>query len=136
MRQISEFRVRYAETDQMGVVYHANYLVWCEVGRTDLIRSLGTPYGEIEKAGTVLAVAEAAVRFKRGAKYEDLVQVTTTVADVRSRTVTFAYDIRLSDGTLLVTATTVLVAVRPDGRSTTLPLHLRQALERALEPTI
>jgi len=120
----------------MGVVYHANYLAWCEVGRTDLIRSLGTPYGEIERAGTVLAVAEASLRYKRGARYDEVVQVATRVTEVRSRTVTFGYEIRAADGALLVTASTVLVAVRPDGRSTVLPVHLRQALERALEPTI
>ena len=61
--RISEFRVRYSETDQMGVVYHAEYLVWCEVGRTDYIRSLGLPYAELERRGTALAVAEASIRY-------------------------------------------------------------------------
>jgi acyl-CoA thioester hydrolase len=133
MRHISEFRVRYAETDQMGVVYHANYLVWCEVGRTDFIRALGTPYSEIERAGTTLAVAEATLRYKRSARYDDLVYVATTVSDVRSRAVTFNYDIALGDGTQLVTASTVLVSVGPDGKSVALPLELRQALEGAIE---
>ena len=59
MVHVSEFRVRYSETDQMGVVYHAEYLVWCEVGRTDFIRALGLPYAELERRGTALAVAEA-----------------------------------------------------------------------------
>jgi len=133
MRHVSEFRVRYAETDQMGVVYHANYLIWCEVGRTDFIRALATPYSEIERAGTTLAVAEASFRYKRGARYDDLVYVETTIRDVRSRAVTFNYDVTLGDGTLLVTASTVLVSVGPDGRSVALPSELRHALEGAIE---
>jgi acyl-CoA thioester hydrolase len=133
MRQISEFRVRYAETDKMGVVYHANYLVWCEIARTDLIRALGTPYAAIEDSGTMLAVAEATLRYKRGARYDDMVRVAASVADVRSRAVTFAYDISLQDGTGLVSASTTLVAMRPDGRSTVLPISLRHALEQAIE---
>ena len=133
MRQVTEFRVRYAETDQMGVVYHANYLVWCEVGRTDLIRALGMPYAEVERAGTALAVVEARLNYKRSARYDDLVRVTTTVTHVRSRAVTFAYEIMHESGARLATASTVLAAVRPDGRSATIPAPLRDALERAIE---
>jgi acyl-CoA thioester hydrolase len=88
-----EFRVRYAETDQMGVVYHSHYLVWCEIGRTDLIRQLGTSYASLEKDGIGLAVIDASVRYHSGAKYDDLVRVRTTVTDVRSRTVKFDYRI-------------------------------------------
>lgn len=133
MQHVSEFRVRYAETDQMGVVYHANYLVWCEVGRTDLIRRLGKSYADVERDGISLAVAEAQLRFKRGARYDDVVKVTTSVTDVRSRFVTFTYDIRHSDGTPLATASTILVAVGREGKSTALPQELRQALENAIE---
>lgn len=133
MHFVSEFRVRYAETDQMGVVYHANYLVWCEVGRTDFIRMLGMPYSEIERSGTTLAVAEATLRYKRSARYDDLVRVVTTVREVRSRSVTFAYDIALEDGSQLVTASTVLVSIGPSGKSTALPSELRHALEGAIE---
>ncbi len=133
MHFVSEFRVRYAETDQMGVVYHANYLVWCEVGRTDFIRMLGMPYSEIERSGTTLAVAEATLRYKRGARYDDLVRVVTTVREVRSRSVTFAYDIALEDGSQLVTASTVLVSIGPSGKSAALPSELRHALEGAIE---
>ena len=63
-----EFRVRYAETDQMGVVYHANYLVWCEVGRTELIRQRFASYAEVERAGVLLAVSEASLRFHAAAR--------------------------------------------------------------------
>jgi len=117
----------------MGVVYHANYLVWCEVGRTDLIRALGVSYADIERAGIGLAVVEANLRYKRGARYDEQIQVVTTVAKVRSRSVTFAYDIALLDGTLLAQAYTALAAVGPDGRSTSIPPALRQAMERAIE---
>jgi acyl-CoA thioester hydrolase len=117
----------------MGVVYHANYLAWCELGRTDLIRALGTPYSAIEQAGTTLAVAEAQLRYKRGARYDELVRVETIVTEVRSRSVTFAYEIVGEDGAMLVTASTKLVAVGPQGRSTVIPSELRQALEGAIE---
>ncbi len=133
MRHVSEFRVRYAETDQMGVVYHANYLVWCDIGRTELIRHLGVPYADVERGGTALAVVEASLRYTRSARYDDLVRVVTAVANVRSRSVTFAYDISLVDGPLLVSASTALAAVGRDGRSTSIPPLLREALECAIE---
>src|SRR6266508_438210 len=86
-----ELRVRYAETDQMGVVYHANYLVWCEIGRTDFIRDLGTPYAELERSNVSLAVVEASLRFHAGARYDDMIRVTTTLRDARSRMISFDY---------------------------------------------
>src|SRR2546423_11431146 len=86
-----EFRVRYAETDQMQVVYHSNYLIWCEMGRTEFIRALGTPYAELERQNVTLAVIEANMRFHAGARYDNLIRVTTPVSAVRSRTITFDY---------------------------------------------
>ena len=74
-----EFRVRYAETDQMGVVYHANYLIWCEVGRTDFIRARGMSYADIERAGIGLAVSELSARFHGAARYDDLDSRRTTL---------------------------------------------------------
>jgi acyl-CoA thioester hydrolase len=111
-----EFRVRYAETDQMGVVYHANYLVWCELGRTELIRARGTPYAELERQGVVLAVADASIRYHAPARYDDMIRVEAWVADLRSRTVTFGYRVlRLSDDgnppLRLATATTTLISL-------------------------
>ena len=129
----SEFRVRYAETDQMGVVYHANYLVWCEVGRTDLIRELGLPYAQLERDGVLLAVAEAGMRFHAPARYDDRIRVETTVSDVRSRTVTFEYRIFNADtDARLVTASTTLIALDRESRPTRLPDDLRQRLDAAL----
>lgn len=127
-----EFRVRYAETDQMGVVYHANYLVWCEIGRTDLIRRRHSSYADVERAGVALAVSEASLRFHAPARYDDLVRVETRVREVRSRTVTFDYTIfRVPpDGApqRLVTAATTLIALDPDTRPRTLPRELVEAL--------
>lgn len=130
-----DLRVRYAETDQMGVVYHANYLVWCEVARTDLIRRFYLPYSELERRGVLLAVSEASLRYRAPARYEDLIRVYATVTSVRSRTVAFDYRIHRvhedEDGDLLVTATTTLVALNTDNRPRTLPEDLLRALENA-----
>lgn len=114
----------------MGVVYHANYLVWCEIGRTDLMRNLGATYADVERAGTALAVVEAHLRFMRPARYEETIRVTTRVTEVRSRTVRFDYEICVGD-VLLATAYTTLAGMAPDGRNTSLPRELRSALERA-----
>jgi acyl-CoA thioester hydrolase len=127
-----EFRVRYAETDQMGVVYHANYLVWCEIGRTELIRRRWRSYAEVEKAGVVLAVSEASVRYHLAARYDDLVRVETTVEEVRSRSVTFAYRVLrvAEDGSTerLATARTSLIALGEGARPRTLPADLAERL--------
>jgi acyl-CoA thioester hydrolase len=127
-----ELRVRYAETDQMGVVYHANYLVWCEVGRTDYIRAAGMSYRAMEEAGVALAVSEANVRFHAPARYDDLVRVTTSLSEVRSRSVTFDYVItRANDDARLVSASTRLMSIDRAGRTIALPPEIRQLLERA-----
>jgi acyl-CoA thioester hydrolase len=119
------FRVRYAETDQMGVVYHANYLVWCEIGRTELMRELGHAYADVEASGIRLAVAEANVRYSQSARYDDPIAVVTRVAAAQSRTITFAYEVfRDDDGAgrrLLATATTKLIALDERGSPRRLP---------------
>lgn len=105
---ISRFRVRYAETDAMGIVYHANYAVWFEVGRGDFFREIGLPYSESEKRGAYFPVTELHVRFHAPAHYEDEVLVETRVAEVRSRGITFDYKARNADsGQLLASGTTV-----------------------------
>lgn len=127
-----EFRVRYAETDQMGVVYHAEYLVWCEIGRTEYIRHHGTTYAEMERAGTALAVADASLRYHAPARYDDMVRVETTLIDVRSRAITFEYRIvNAESGGRLVTARTLLVSLDGAGRPTPFPASIRSFLEGA-----
>jgi len=128
---VSEFRVRYSETDQMGVVYHAEYLVWCEVGRTDLIRALGLPYADLERRGTALAVAEASIRYHAAARYDDIIRVETRLVDVRSRAITFEYVIRnASTGDRLASARTMLVSIDPTGRPVPMPADVRALMER------
>lgn len=125
----STLRVRYAETDQMGVVYHANYLVWCEIGRTDYIRSLGRSYADMEREGIALAVSEAALRFVGSARYDDPIRVRTRLTALRSRGLEFQYRIEHEEtGRLLVTATTSLVALDRTGR----PARLPDAVQRIL----
>jgi acyl-CoA thioester hydrolase len=128
---VSEFRVRYSETDQMGVVYHAEYLVWCEVGRTDLIRGLGLPYSELERRGTALAVAEATIRYHAPARYDDLIRVETRLVEVRSRAITFEYVIRNGDTReRLATARTMLVSLDSAGKPVPMPPDVRALMER------
>jgi acyl-CoA thioester hydrolase len=125
-----EFRVRYAETDQMGVVYHTNYLIWCEVGRTDFIRARGMSYADIERAGIGLAVSEMSARFHGAARYDDLVRVRTTLAEVRSRGITFDYVItRVNSNTKLVTARTALVSIDSSGKPVSMPAAVRSLFE-------
>jgi acyl-CoA thioester hydrolase len=127
-----EFRVRYGETDQMRVVYHANYLVWCEMGRTDLIRAIGMSYADLERSGVALAVVDATLRYHYPARYDDMIRVRTTLTEVRSRSVTFDYRIENADtGVRLVTATTTLIPINEESRLVSLPSELRRKMELA-----
>jgi acyl-CoA thioester hydrolase len=131
-KTVSDIRVRYAETDQMGVVYHANYLVWCEIGRTDFIRALGMSYAEMERQGFLLAVTDVSMRLHASARYDDRVRVTTRLVAVRSRAVEFAYEIARGDnGAAIASVSTGLVSVSPAGRPVTLPPDLRALLAGA-----
>lgn len=129
----TELRVRYAETDRMGVVYNANYLIWCEVGRVEFMRALGGSYAELEAQGYGLAVAEATVRYLAPARFDDLVRIETTLVGVRSRAVTFDYLILHAEtGTRLATARTALVSIDGAGRPIAMPPEFRAKLEAAL----
>ena len=125
-----ELRVRYSETDQMGVVYHTNYLVWCEIGRTELIRTLtGVSYAQLEAEGVALAVADLSIRYHGAARYDNRVIVRTTLSDARSRSVTFEYTITNAEtGERLATARTVLVSLDQRGRPVVMPEKLRSRL--------
>jgi len=125
-----EFRVRYAESDQMGVVYHAHYLVWCEMGRTELIRELiGRSYADLEREGYGLAVSDLNIRYHGGAKYDNRIRVRTSIAEVRSRSVTFDYLITNADtGERLASASTTLISLDKSGRPTSMPPELRRQM--------
>jgi len=129
-----EFRVRYAESDQMGVVYHANYLVWCEMGRTDLMRRLGYSYAEMERQGVYLAVSQVRIRFRSSARYDDLVRVRTRLARLRSRAVTFEYRIEDAEtGAKLADAEIDLVCMNREGATRKLPSEVFDLLHGALD---
>lgn len=128
-----ELRVRYAETDQMGVVYHTNYLVWCEIGRTELIRALtGASYAELEARGVGLAVSDLSIRYHGAARYDNRISVRTTLAESRSRSVTFDYLIANAEtGERLASARTVLVSLDQNGKPIMMPTDLRAVLSEA-----
>jgi len=127
-------RVRYAETDQMGVVYHANYLVWFEVGRVEKIRSLGLNYKGMEAEGLMIAVAEATARYKAPARYDDEILVRTRVSGLRGAIVRFSYVVeRMPDGMVLCTGETVHVVVGRDMQKRRLPEVYAEVFRRAME---
>ena len=123
----TRLRVRYAETDQMGVVYYANYLVWMEAGRVDLCKACGFNYRDIEQQdGVFFAVAEAACRYRSPAKFDDEVVVKTWVELANTRIVTFAYEMRLAENDrVLATGTTRHVFVTRAMQRTRLPEKYR-----------
>jgi acyl-CoA thioester hydrolase len=128
-----ELRVRYSETDQMGVAYHGHYLAWCEMARTEHMRRLGVRYRDLEERGVRLAVSEAHVRFAKSARYDDQLKVTAWLTEAASRRITFGYRVeRMDDGALLATAETSLVSVDGGGRPTRLPEDVITRLEELL----
>jgi len=116
-------RVRYAETDQMGVVYHANYLIWFEVGRVEFIRQMGLDYRTMEQEeGALIAVVEAKARYKAPARYDDELLVRTTLAGVRGPIVRFRYAVlRAADEMLLCEGETVHIVVGRDMKRREMP---------------
>jgi acyl-CoA thioester hydrolase len=127
-----QFRVRYGETDRMGVVYHAEYLAWCEMGRTEYIRSRGMSYAEMERRGTPLVVAQATVRYHAPARYDDMIRASTILSELGSRGLTFDYLITNADsGQRLASASTTLVALDATGKAVTIPPDVRTLLGRA-----
>ena len=96
----SRVRVRYKETDQMGIAHHSNYIVWFEIGRTDLCRAAGFPYNEIEKRGFILVVTEVTCRYRIPYRYDDEVVIRTSLAEAASRRMKFAYELRGGGGSV------------------------------------
>jgi acyl-CoA thioester hydrolase len=122
----SRVRVRYAETDQMGVVYHANYFVWFEVGRTDLLRSAGWTYREMEADGVALPVLEAQCEYKQPARYDDDLEIRTKGTLLSPIRVEFTYDlVRHADHITLATGRTVHAALDRAGKPCRLPERVR-----------
>lgn len=135
--EVSEIQVRvnYSETDQMGVVYHARYLVWLDIARTEHLRLSGMSYRDLEATGLRLAVGEVAVRYRQPARYDDPVRVRCWVRELGSRRVDFGYAVEhATEGRLLATAFTSLLALGRDMTLTRLPEAVRRALRPVADP--
>jgi acyl-CoA thioester hydrolase len=117
-------RVRYAETDRMGLLHHANYLVYFEQGRTELLRSLGLSYRDLEDQGYLLVLTKLEVRYRRPARYDDLLTLRTTVVKTTAVRIDHRYELSC-DGALLAEGTTTLACVDREGRVQPLPDYLR-----------
>ena len=128
-------RVNYSETDQMGVVYHARYLVWLDVARCEHLRLSGMSYRELEQAGLRLVVSELAIRYRQPARYDDLIRIRCWIREVASRRVDFGYAVEhAEDRRLLATASTRLIALDMGMTLTRLPEQVRQVLRPIPDP--
>lgn len=120
-------RVRYAETDQMGVVYHSNFFVWFEVGRVELLRQIGITYKEMEAVDDChIVVVEARCQYKKPARYDDLLRIRTRIAEVRTRTMRFEYEIVNDADEVIATGETQHVICDTQGRPKLLPEKYRR----------
>jgi acyl-CoA thioester hydrolase len=136
---LTTIRVRYAETDQMGVAYHSNYFIWCEVGRVELLRQLGFEYSQMEiEHACHLPVVEASCRYKSPARYDDVVTIETTVSALRSTVIKFAYRLLAArageaEPILLAEAETVHVVVDRGMRKCPMPEHYFSAIRATMD---
>ena len=124
-----EYRVPYADTDQMGVVYYANYLEYFERGRTEMLRSGGLPYGELERLGVFLPVAEAHCRYLRPARYDDLLTIRSFVTECKGVRMTVGNEVRRGDE-LLVTGHVVLASVNAARKVVRIPAELAEKCQQ------
>lgn len=128
-------RVRYGEVDRMGFVYHANYLPYFELGRTELLRSQGHAYRTLEESGTLLVVVDAGLRFLRPAGYDDALVVRTRLSELTGVRIRFEYEVhRPADRTFIASGHTTLAATDLTGRPMRIPAPVRSLLEGLLEP--
>jgi acyl-CoA thioester hydrolase len=127
----TSIRVRYAETDAMGIVHHSVYPIWMELGRSDFLRELGQSYAEWEERGVMMSVAELQVKFRAPARYDQLVEVRTRLLAANRRKIIFGYTIS-REGLRLVEGQTVHVVTGPDGRARILPEEMLAFVEGAL----
>ena len=124
----TRLRVRYAETDAMGIVHHSQYAIWFEAGRSDFFRAANIPYSECESQGAYFPVTEMFVRFSQSAVYDEEITICTRVSEVRSRGVTFRYEVRNATHSLLATGHTRHICVNANREVQTIPGWLRQVL--------
>lgn len=126
----SHLRVRYAETDAMGIVHHSRYIPWFEVGRSDWMRQAGLPYGEFERMGYYLTVTEIGARYYHPAVYDELITIYTWVESVQSRGVMLGYEVKNASGQRLVMGYSKHVCITHDGQPARLPDALLTALKQ------
>jgi acyl-CoA thioester hydrolase len=125
-----QLRVRYAETDAMGLVHHCSYIVWFEAGRVEYMRQMGSGYAEVEKGGHFFAVSEIGARYLAPAHFDDLITVRTGLEGMRSRTIAFRYEVLHAEtGKPLVTGFTHHVCINTQGEVTIIPQKVRALLE-------
>lgn len=120
--EVATIRVRYEETDQMGMVYYGNYFVWFEVGRTELFRKFGFPYTVMEENGIYLPVAEAHCNYKKSAKYDDEVRIFTEIASLSPARMVFSYKVLNPEGQVMAYGGTTHAFVNEDGK----PVNLKK----------
>ena len=127
----TEIRVRYAEVDRMGMLHHSRYWVYFEIGRTELLRSAGLAYRDMEDAGVFFVVARCGARFHSPARYDDLLVLTTCMEKLGPAKIEHSYELhRQADAALLATAETTLACVGADGHVIAIPPEFRSAMER------
>lgn len=125
-----EIRVRYGETDQMGVVYHGNYAQYFEIGRVDWLRKFGVSYKEMEESGIMLPVISLSVKFKKSARYDDVIKVKTQLVKIPSATIEFDYEILNDKNEILATGNTSLVFIDINrNRPTRCPQYILDKLQ-------
>ncbi len=125
-------RVRFAETDQMGVAHHSAYVVWCEAARVEWLRERGLSYREMEEAGLSLAVSRFEAKYRAAAYFDDDLELTALLVEVRSRRVTYHYTVE-RDGTLLASAMSEHVPTDRSGRATRIPDQWLAPMQHLLE---
>ena len=132
-KNVTDYRVIYADIDAMGVVYYANYLGWFERGRTELFRDIGIPYTDVVKHGIITPVSELQCKYHRPAQYDDIVQIETTVSSFKKVTIVFNYEIcRKSDRVLLVSGYTRHGFLDLDGKIVKIPDFIREKITSLL----
>jgi acyl-CoA thioester hydrolase len=132
LKNVTSYRVIYGDTDQMGVVYYANYLRWFEKGRAEWLRQIGLPYGEIEQKGFHFPVAEVTCRYLHPSRYDEIVMIETELAELGRASLTFSYRImRETDDVLLATGSTKHACIDHAGRMARIPKILEEALAAA-----
>ncbi|GGJ19178.1 acyl-CoA thioesterase [Deinococcus roseus] len=129
MEYSTHIRVRYAETDQMGVAHHSNYAVWMELARVEFMRELQMDYREVEKQGIYLMLTRLDVRFRRAARFDDVVHIKVVVSEVKSRTMAFDYLLTSEAGETVATGTTEHIATDKNYRPVRIPDNLLASMQ-------